>query len=150
MLSKLGVPMAQSSLSQGTWSAGISDEITCTMSANGEQDLRMARVQRASTAVIRAPRPRKRAAGTDLQTQSSRNYQTRIRNHVPLHNNTRPYASRSSIRSNLLAPTASSLRVLLRELHLLGRISPWASVVVLASSLHDHNRLHHSSGSDRT
>ena len=35
----------QSSLSQGTQSAGISDEITCTVSANGEQDPPMPKVQ---------------------------------------------------------------------------------------------------------
>ena len=70
-MSKLGAPTAQSSLSQGTRSDGISDEITCTVSANGEQDLQMPRVHRASTAVVHAPRPCKRATETTCRHRAA-------------------------------------------------------------------------------
>ena len=127
--------MAQSSLSQGTRSAGISEEITCTVFANGEQDLRMPKVHRASNAAVRAPRHRKRAAGIDSQTQSRRSDRPRTQDHAFPNINTRPSASRSSIRSTLFAPAASSLRVLLREPHLLSRPSPWALVSVPTSHI---------------
>ena len=68
--------------------------------------------------------------------QSSRNYRPRTREHSNI--NMRPSASRSSIQNTLFAPTASSLRVLLHELYLLGCSSTWASVVVPPSSLCHH------------
>ena len=134
--------MAQSSFSQDTRSAGISNEIT--MSANCEQDLRMTRVHRASNDVVRVPRPHKRATGTDLQTQNNRNYRPRTRDRVrpaPPSGALGSPQRRASSECFCVNYTCSAALPL--------GLSCRTSILPPHPTPRDHTRLHHSHGSDR-
>ena len=84
-----------------------------------------------------APQKGDRNGPADAEKQELR---PSTRDNASPHTNTRLSASLSNIQSTLFTPTASSLRVLLRELHLLGCSSSWASFIIPTSSLHKHTR----------